>query len=75
MENITIKVSVNVPKTYSVDLLQQQLTEYAKQLINSAKPATKSSRSYRHESLCGIFSSNTTEEELIEDYLHEKYNV
>lgn len=28
-----------------------------------------------HESLCGIFNSDATEEQLIEDYLQEKYNL
>ena len=71
MEARTINVSVNVPKSYSIELLQQQLTAYAKQLIASAKPK----RHYRHEALCGIFNSEATEEQLIEDYLQEKYNI
>ena len=34
----TIKVPVNVPKYYSIDLLKEQLTAYAQQLIAAAKP-------------------------------------
>ena len=48
---------------------------YAKQLIASAKPAAKAKRRYRHEALCGIFNSDATEEQLIEDYLQEKYKL
>ncbi len=71
MEATTINIPVRVPKSYSLTLLQQQLTVYAQQLVDSAKPK----RRYRHEALCGIFNSDTTQEELIEAYLQEKYNV
>lgn len=71
----TIKVPVNVPKSYSIDLLREQLAAYAKQLIASAKPAAKAKRHYRHEALCGIFNSDATEDQLIEDYLQEKYQL
>lgn len=71
METTTINVQVLVPKSYSLALLQQQLTAYAQQLVASAKPK----RRYRHETLCGIFKSDATQEELIEEYLQEKYNV
>ncbi len=75
MEARTINVSVNVPKSYRLDLLQQQLTAYAQQLIAQTRPATKRKKHYRHEALCGIFSSDATEEQLLEDYLQEKYNL
>ena len=71
----TIKVPVNVPKSYSIELLREQLAAYAKQLIASAKPAAKANRRYRHEALCGIFNSDATEDQLIEDYLQEKYQL
>ena len=64
MEATTINVPVLVPKSYSLALLQQQL-------VASAKPK----RRYRHEALCGIFNSDATQEELLEEYLQEKYNV
>ena len=65
----TINIPVTVPKSYHLDLLQEQLTAYAQQLIARAKRK----RHYRHESLCGIFSSESSQEELLEDYLKEKY--
>ena len=71
MEATTISVPVRVPKSYSLTLLQQQLTAYAQQLVASAKPK----RRYRHEALCGILKSDATQEELLEEYLQEKYNV
>ena len=75
MEARTINVAVNVPKSYSVDLLQKQLTAYAQQLIATARPVRKSKHHYRHEALCGIFTSNATEEQLVEEYLQDKYNL
>ena len=71
MEATTINVPVRVPKSYSLALLQQQLAAYAQQLVASAKPK----RRYRHEALCGIFNSDAAQEELLEEYLQEKYNV
>jgi hypothetical protein len=71
MEARTINVPVLVPKSYRVDLLQEQLTLYAQMLIASAKPK----HHYRHESLCGIFNSDATQEELLEEYLQEKYSL
>jgi hypothetical protein len=44
MEARTINVPVLVPKSYRVDLLQEQLTLYAQMLIASAKPK----HHYRH---------------------------
>ena len=75
MEARTITVSVNVPKSYRIDLLQKQLTAYAQQLIAASKPQAKTKHKYRHEALCGIFNSDATEEQLVEDYLQEKYNL
>ena len=75
MEARTINVPIRIPKSYRIDLLQQQLTAYAQQLVDAAKPAKKGKRHYSHEALCGVFSSGVTEEELLEDYLQEKYQL
>jgi hypothetical protein len=74
METRTINVHVNVPRSYSIDLLERQLTSYAEQLIAQAKTAKKS-KQYRHEALCGIFSTEASKDELIEDYLKDKYQL
>lgn len=71
METTTINVPVIVPKSYRIDLLQQQLAAYAQHLIDSAKPK----HHYRHEALCGILNSDASQEELIEEYLQEKYDL
>ena len=73
MEARTINVSVMIPHSYRIDLLQQQLTFYAQQLINSTRVAKNVKGYHRHEALCGVFSSGAKEEELLEDYLQEKY--
>ena len=75
MEARTINVHVSVPRSYRIDLLERQLTSYAEQLIAQAKPARKSRRQHRHEALYGIFSSGASEEELVEDYLKDKYQL
>ena len=75
MEVRTINVHVSVPRSYRIELLERQLTSYAEQLIAQAKPAKKSKRQHRHEALCGIFSSGATEEDLVEDYLKDKYQL
>ena len=74
MEARTINIHVNVPRSYRIDLLERQLTSYAEQLIAQAKP-TKKGKQHRHEALCGIFSTEATKDELIEDYLKDKYQL
>ena len=75
MEARTINVHVSVPRSYRIDLLERQLTSYAEQLIAQAKSARKGKRQHRHEALCGIFNSEALEEELVEDYLKDKYEL
>ena len=75
MEARTINVHVSVPRSYRIDLLERQLTSYAEQLIAQARSSRKSKRQYRHEALCGIFSSGASEEELVEEYLKDKYQL
>ena len=71
MEATNISVSVHVPKSYRLDLLQQQLSAYAQQPVASAK----NKHHYRHEALCGVFNSDASQEELIEEYLQDKYDL
>lgn len=68
----TIPVSVDVPRGYSISKLTQQLADYAKMIVR-IQSAEKSRKQYKHESLSGIFNDNATEEELIDDYMKEKY--
>lgn len=75
METRTINVHVNVPRSYRIDLLERQLTAYAEQLVAQAQPASRQKRQHRHEALCGIFNSGASEEELIEDYIKDKYQL
>ena len=75
METRTIHVQVSVPHSYRIDLLEQQLTTYAEQLIAQATASKNRKRRHRHEALCGIFNSDASEEELGEDYLKDKYQL
>ena len=58
--------------TQIIPAIQECLT---RQPVDSWQPKAKNKRSYRHESLCGMFAKGHTEEELIEDYLTEKYKI
>ena len=71
----TIPINVNVPQGFNVNLLAERLAEYAKKLIADSNIATAQKKHYRHEALCGIFDDKATEEELVEEYLTEKYEL
>ena len=76
MATTTIHIPVDIPRTYRVDLLTQQLTDYARKLVESSVMQKKPKRHYRHNTLCGMFeNSHASTEELIEDYLHDKYKL
>jgi len=68
----TINISVDVPKTYQLDVLKKQLTDYAMHLI-AVSSSTK--RHYKHEALCGVLAPERKDGEYVEEYLKEKYNV
>lgn len=42
----TINISLDVPQTYQLDALKQELTEYAKKLVAKAKPKAKIEKHY-----------------------------
>ena len=75
MATTIINVSVDVPVTYRLDVLTKQLTDYAKRLVGTSLKVTKPKRHYRHESLCGIFEQNAKGNELVEEYIKEKYEL
>ena len=72
----TIHISLNVPPAYQVDELTKQLTDFGNWLLIS-KVLPKSPRSqYRHQSLRGLTRDlDATSDELIGEYLKEKYGV
>ena len=72
----TINIPVEVPNGISVDYITSQLTEYAKRIIAKSKKNNSShAKQYKHEKLCGILTTDARKEELIEDYLSEKYDM
>ena len=72
----TINISLNVPPSYQVDKLAQQLTDYGKWLIITMNQPQTSSQQYRHQSLRGLTRGLAiSSKELIADYMKEKYNV
>ncbi len=72
----TINISLDVPQSYQLDTLKQELTEYAKKLVAKAKPKAKvARRQYAHDALCGIMKTDKSDKELIEGYLKEKFQI
>lgn len=69
---INISIPVNVPNDYSLETLKKQLSEYAKSLIAKAIPAKQ--KHYEHEALKGLFAP-ANDQELLEEYLADKYHV
>ena len=72
----TINIPVEVPNGISVDAISRQLADYAKRIIARSKKNNSSrAKHYKHEKLCGILATDARQEELIEDYLSEKYDL
>ena len=71
-----ISISLNIPDSYRVDTLTRQLTEYGERLIarstKAIKPRSQSSRDF----LKGLsMPEGTTDRQLVEDYINEKYGL
>lgn len=71
----TINLSLDVPKTYGREALKKQLTEYAKALVAKAKPETKVRKHYAHDALCGLAMTKSSDEDLLDGYLKDKYKM
>ena len=71
-----INIKLNVPPTYEVDWLVQQLTDFGNWLIISMSQPTDVVRPYRHQRLRGLTGGiEASSEELVSEYLKEKYLV
>ena len=53
--------------------LQKKLSDYTRHLITLSLPTA--TKRHRHESLCGILDTAAPEEDLVEEYLKEKYSL
>ena len=64
------------PRTVTVRMSTRQWNrlQQMEQAFLQAK-SNYEKRHYRHEVLCGMFKSDATEAELVEDYLTEKYEL
>ncbi|MBQ9243833.1 MAG: hypothetical protein IJ165_11545 [Proteobacteria bacterium] len=67
----TVSISLDLPDDCAIESLQSQLLQYARHLIQSDNYRKKQ---YVHEELCGILRQKTDQQELIDDYLKEKYH-
>ena len=71
-----INISLNVPETYQVDELTRQLTEYGERLIARSKSMAKPRRRPSRDFLKSFsLPKGATSEQLIDNYLAEKYGV
>ena len=72
----TLNISLNVPESFEVEELTRQLTEYGERLIARQKPSAKSRRRPSRDFLKSFtLPKGTTSEQLIDEYLSEKYGV
>ena len=70
----TISISLNVPETYGVEELTQQLTEYGEKLIARRRTASKSSYRPSRDFLKDFSMPKAkSAQQLIDEYLEEKY--
>ncbi len=70
----TINISLDVPQTYQLETLKQELTEYAKKLVAKAKPKAEKQH-YAFEALRGFAQTDASDEELLDEYLEDKYGI
>jgi hypothetical protein len=71
-----INISLNVPPAYQVDKLVQQLTDYRNWLVVNKTQSNSGGTQYRFKSLRGLKKGiKASSEELIREYLKEKYDV
>lgn len=72
----TINISLNVPESYQMEELTRQLTEYGERLIARRKTVGKSRRRPSTDFLKDFtLSKGATQEQLVDDYLKEKYSL
>ena len=74
----TINISLDVPQSYQLDTLKQELTEYAKKLVAKAKLKAKAKAEKQHyafEALRGFAQTDASDEELLDEYLEDKYGI
>ena len=71
-----ISISLNVPESYQVDTLTRQLTEYGERLIARNTQAAKPRRRLSRDFLKGLsLPKGTTDRQLVDEYLEEKYGL
>ena len=72
----TLNISLNVPDSYGIEELTRQLTEYGERLISRRNRVQKSKKCRSQTFLKGLsLPDGSTDKELIEEYISEKYGV
>lgn len=67
----TINISLDVPQTYQLDTLKNELTEYAKKLVAKAMP----NAARKHYSKGGIAKTNFTDDCVIDSDLQARIEL
>ena len=74
-----LNIQIDIPNmgVYELEELKHKVTLYAKNLVAiSMKSETKdTTKQYNHESLTGIFADNWKDNDLRDEYIHEKYGL
>lgn len=84
----TINISLNVPPAYHLEELTQQLTDYGNWLIVTMDKPKEERRLQHHHSQRGltrhpsqsflkglVLPANTSSEQLIDEYIEDKYGI
>ena len=66
----TVTVRMSTRRWNRIQQMEKILHQY-----KQAKANKESRHHYRHEALCGMFKSDATQTELVEEYLTEKYDL
>lgn len=75
MDTMTINIPVNVPRSYKVDFLKEQLAKYAAYLVAYTSVQEVDEKKYKNKALCGIIAPEKHDGEYLEEYLTEKYGI
>ena len=75
--HITTTVTTGTLSDAYIEALKHKVTAYAKKLIAASNTVETKvvNKQYNHESLAGIFSDDWSEDELRNEYLHDKFGI
>lgn len=77
MPAASLNIKVDLPKGYRFNLedLKHQVSLYAQFVVNQSKSKVKSKTSSSLLSLRGVLKTSKSDNELLDEYLQEKYGL